>query len=97
MELPLTLSEAVLGSKINVPTIDGSVTLSIPKGSSSGKTLRLKGKGCKDAKGGDAGNQYVKLMIMLPDETDAKLEKAIGKLGENWDSEQKETIRSAFK
>lgn len=97
LELPITLSEAVLGGKVNVPTTHGSVTLSIPKGSSSGKTLRLKGKGCKNAKSGTSGNQYVKLMIMLPDESDTKLEKALGKLGEEWDSEQQKTIRSDFK
>ncbi|WP_275427620.1 DnaJ C-terminal domain-containing protein, partial [Stenotrophomonas maltophilia] len=43
LDLPVTLSEAVLGAEVRVPTPDGAVMLKVPKGSSSGKTLRLKG------------------------------------------------------
>ena len=68
LELPITLYEAVLGAKIRVPTISGSVGLKIPPNSSSGKTLRLNGKGVagKDK----AGDQLVVLRIVLPDEVD---------------------------
>ena len=45
LDLPVALDEAVLGAKVQVPTVDGPVMLSVPKGSSSGKVLRLKGKG----------------------------------------------------
>lgn len=77
LELPVTLDEAMLGAKIAVPTIHGSVTLTIPKHSNSGKTLRLKGKGIQPAKGGEAGNQYVKLQVVLPPEPDEELEKTV--------------------
>lgn len=65
LELPITLVEAVQGGKVRVPTVDGAVMLSVPAGSSSGKTLRLKGKGFS-AKGGGRGDQLVTLMIEIP-------------------------------
>lgn len=79
LDLPISLSEAVLGAKVKVPTIHGAVSLNVPKGSSSGKTLRLKGKGIA-AKGKTPGDQLVKLEIILPDDTDGALAKTI----ENW-------------
>tara|TARA_R110000850_G_scaffold261343_1_gene389388 strand:+ start:537 stop:1457 length:921 start_codon:yes stop_codon:yes gene_type:complete len=72
LELPISLKEAVEGAKIKVPTVDGPVMLSIPAGSDSGKTLRLKNRGFHN-KSGVRGNQLVTLMITLP-EKDEKLE-----------------------
>jgi DnaJ-class molecular chaperone len=66
LELPISLKEAVEGAKIKVPTVDGPVMLSIPAGSDSGKTLRLKNKGFH-GKSGVRGNQLVTLMIVLPE------------------------------
>tara|TARA_R110000868_G_scaffold156707_2_gene383745 strand:- start:9974 stop:10888 length:915 start_codon:yes stop_codon:yes gene_type:complete len=71
LELPISLKEAVEGAKIKVPTVDGPVMLSIPPGSDSGKTLRLKDKGFH-GKSGTRGNQLVTLMIVLP-KADEKL------------------------
>ncbi len=71
LELPVTVYEAVLGAKIRVPTIDGSVELKIPANSSSGKTLRLKGKGL--AGKGKTGDQLVSLKVVMPDEADDAL------------------------
>jgi DnaJ-class molecular chaperone len=65
LDLPVTLKEAVLGGKVKVPTPEGPVMLTIPKGSSSGKVLRLKGRGFTD-KGGRRGDQLVSLEIDLP-------------------------------
>ncbi len=65
LDLPISLKEAVEGAKIKVPTVDGPVMLSIPAGSDSGKTLRLKNKGFT-GKSGVRGNQLVTLMIVLP-------------------------------
>ncbi len=70
LDLPVTLNEAVNGAKIKVPTVDGPVMLSIPAGSTSGKVMRLKGKGFSE-KGGGRGDQLVRLMIDLPADTDA--------------------------
>ncbi|GAB4368807.1 MAG: curved DNA-binding protein [Deltaproteobacteria bacterium] len=67
IDLPIHYSEAVLGAKIPVPTIDGPVTLTIPPGSSSGRKLRLKGKGLPDPGRGSArGDQYVVLQVAVP-------------------------------
>ncbi|WP_219894584.1 DnaJ C-terminal domain-containing protein [Aquisediminimonas profunda] len=65
LDLPITLKEAVLGGPVRVPTVEGAVMLNIPKGSSSGKVLRLKGKGFT-AKGGSRGDQLVTLLIDIP-------------------------------
>ena len=65
LDLPVTLKEAVLGGKVKVPTPEGPVMLTIPKGSSSGKVLRLKGRGFTD-KSGKRGDQLVSLEIDLP-------------------------------
>jgi DnaJ-class molecular chaperone len=71
VEVPITVDEAVLGGKIEVPTVSGRVTMSVPKGSSSGRSLRLRGKGVK--RGKSAGDQLVTLKIVLPDEVDDEL------------------------
>jgi DnaJ-class molecular chaperone len=77
LDLPVTLAEAALGAKVTVPTVRGPVTMTIPKGSSSGATLRLKGKGMPGPKGQPAGDQYVRLKIVLPREIDPSLAEAI--------------------
>ncbi len=66
IDLPITYSEAVKGAKISVPTIDGPVTVSVPAGSSSGRTLRLKGRGVAAPRGALRGDQYVVLQVAVP-------------------------------
>jgi DnaJ-class molecular chaperone len=65
LELPVTLKEAVLGAKVKVPTPEGPVMVTIPKGSSSGKVLRLKGRGFT-ARDGKRGDQLVAIEIEIP-------------------------------
>ena len=72
VELPITFDEAVLGGKVEVPTITGSVSMTIPKGVSSGRRLRLKGKGIVSTKG-KVGDQVVRLKVVLPDEIDEEM------------------------
>lgn len=79
LDLPIRLDEAVKGGKVKVPTVDGPVMLSIPAGSSSGKVLRLKGKGFH-GKTGKRGDQLVTLMIDIPAE-DAELCRFIDEWG----------------
>ncbi|MCB5425324.1 J domain-containing protein [Altererythrobacter sp. CC-YST694] len=66
IDLPITLDEAVNGAKVKVPTVDGAVMLTVAPGSSSGKVLRLKGKGFQMKTGG-RGDQLVTLEIDIPD------------------------------
>jgi DnaJ-class molecular chaperone len=77
LDLPVGLDEAVKGGPVKVPTVDGPVMLTVPKGSTSGKTLRLKGRGFH-RKDGSRGDQLVTLMIDLPSE-DAQLQEFIEK------------------
>ncbi len=72
VELPVTIDEAVLGGKIEVPTIDGRVAVSVPKGASSGQVLRLRGRGVR--RGDGRGDQLVSLKIVAPNKVDAELE-----------------------
>jgi DnaJ-class molecular chaperone len=65
LNLPISLVEAVKGGAVKVPTVDGAVMLNVPPGSTSGKTLRLKGKGFT-GKSGTRGDQLVTLMIDIP-------------------------------
>jgi DnaJ-class molecular chaperone len=78
LNLPVTLKEAVLGAKVKVPTPEGAVMLTIPKGTSSGKVLRLKGRGFA-AKDGKRGDQLVAVEIDIPSD-DAELQK----FAESW-------------
>ncbi len=90
LDLPITLDEALLGAKVKVPTVDGTVMLSIPKGSTSGKVLRLKGKGFT-GKTGARGDQLVTLMIDVPAD-DSELNQFV----QNWKSKGKGNPRAAL-
>jgi len=73
IELPVALHEAVLGAKVRVPTVTGAVTMTVPPGSNSGDTLRLRGKGVPAAAGRVAGDQVVTLRVELPKKPDEEL------------------------
>ncbi len=73
LELPITIDEAVLGAKVEVATVSGRVQLTIPKGTSSGRVFRLKGKGVRNTATGSTGDQLVSVRIVLPDAIDDKL------------------------
>jgi DnaJ-class molecular chaperone len=68
LDLPVTLKEAVLGAKVQVPTVDGPVTLTVPPRSAEGTRLRLRGRGI------DGGHQYVVLTPVLPAAPEPELE-----------------------
>ncbi|MDO8838650.1 MAG: DnaJ C-terminal domain-containing protein [Parvibaculum sp.] len=73
LTVPVSLPEAVLGARVDVPTISGPVSLSVPAGSNSGTRLRLKGRGIA-AEGGTPGDQYVTLTLVLPEPPDEALQ-----------------------
>ena len=72
LDLPITVKEAALGAEVKAPTTTGSVMLKIPKRSSTGDVLRLRGKGVKMR--GGAGDELIKLKVMLPKEADPELD-----------------------
>lgn len=76
MDLPISLTEAVEGGRVEAPTPSGPVTLTVPAGSNSAKTLRLKGKGVAGQ-----GDLFVRLQVMLPDTPDDELKKFVRKWG----------------
>jgi DnaJ-class molecular chaperone len=80
LEVPVTVTEAALGAKIEVPTLDGRVALTIPPGASSGTTLRLRERGVFRLKGG-RGDQYVTLKVVLPKRLDEASRKLIEEFG----------------
>ena len=80
LELPISLSEAVLGGRIRVPTPTGEVTMTLPKGSNTGTTMRLKGKGAPHH-GGGHGDEFVRLRVVLPKGPDPELEAFVS----SWD------------
>ena len=91
LDLPLAPWEAVLGSTIRVPTLDGPVELRVPPGSQGGQTLRLRGKGLAK-QDGSQGDQYVRLKIVVPPKPNEKeLE-----LLKQWAAESKFEPRSAW-
>ena len=73
LTLPITFDEAILGGKVTVPTIDGPVGLTIPAGASSGRVLRLRGRGVARAGQTSKGDQNVELKVVVPKEADASL------------------------
>jgi DnaJ-class molecular chaperone len=89
MDLPVSVPDAVLGAKVEAPTPDGTVALTVPKGSNSGATLRLKGRGLPDARTGKRGDLLARVMIVLPEPPDQELEA----LAERWRKERPYTPR----
>ncbi|MEA2935187.1 MAG: hypothetical protein QOD74_1833 [Variibacter sp.] len=90
VEVPLTLYEAVLGAQVRVPTLNGSVDLAVPPGTSSGRAFRLRGKGLPSGSG--HGDLFATARIVLPEKTDPELES----LMREWREGKAYNPRSAF-
>jgi DnaJ-class molecular chaperone len=86
VEVPITLKEAVLGAKIAVPTLSGTVNVTVPPNSNSGRRLRLRGRGIKD------GHQQVELKVVLPSEPEPELAAFL----ETWTPRDAEDPRDAL-
>jgi DnaJ-class molecular chaperone len=72
LDVPVTLAEAIRGAKIEVPTLEGRATVTVPPGTDSGQRLRLRGKGIPDPSGGPPGDLYVVIQIRVPKKLDAE-------------------------
>jgi len=90
LDLPVSLDEAVAGAKVKVPTVDGPVMVGVPEGSTSGKVLRLKGRGFT-TKTGERGDQLVTLMVDVPAD-DPELARFV----EGWGGKGKGNPRAAL-
>jgi molecular chaperone DnaJ len=80
MDVPVTVYEAMAGSTITVPTIEGQVNVKVPAQSQSGQMLKLKGKGAVNAKTRQSGDLYIKLVVKVPKTSDRETLEAIKKL-----------------
>jgi molecular chaperone DnaJ len=80
VKVPVTVTEATLGAKIEVPTIDGRSLVRIPPGTNSGSTLRLREKGVPSARDGARGDEYVEIQVIVPKPTDERVRKLMKEL-----------------
>lgn len=90
VEVPVTISEAALGATISVPTLGGEVNLRVPGGTQSGQTFRLSGRGLKNEKTGQSGDQYVSVKIAIPKNLSAREDELIRELA----SQRTEDVRA---
>jgi len=84
LKVPITFPEAALGSQVKVPTLDEPVTVKVPSGTQSGKTVRVRGRGIKPAKG-DAGDLLVTFEVVVPARPNADQRAAVEALAEKLD------------
>ena len=91
VSVPVTLAEAALGAKVDVPTPQGTITLTVPPGTSGGRRLRVKGRGVAPAKG-PAGDLYAELRIVLPKEIDEETAQQIRALDARYPAPSRELI-----
>lgn len=90
VDVPISLAEAVLGGRIVVPTLDGKVSVTVPPGSNTGNSLRLRGRGAPDPSSGKRGDQYVLLKVVLPDKPDRELSDFV----ERWSARHPYDVRA---
>jgi DnaJ-class molecular chaperone len=80
LDLPVTVSEAALGTSVEVPTLDGQARLKIPRATQNGAKLRMKGKGIHSPKGGVHGDMFVHVNVAIPKHMDGKARKLFEEL-----------------
>lgn len=92
LKLPVTLGEAALGAKVDVPTPGGTVTVTIPAGTQSGKRLRVKGQGTRSKDNASNGDLYIELQIKLPEKLSPQDLELLNKLDANYESSVRKGI-----
>ena len=96
-EAPITFTQAVLGAELEIPTIDGKVKYTLPEGTQSGTTFRLKGKGIPSINGRGRGDQYVTVYIETPRNLNKEQREALKKFAETLGENNYEERRKFFK
>jgi DnaJ-class molecular chaperone len=87
VDLPITVREAIQGARVEVPTLEGRATVSVPPGTDSGKRLRLRGKGIPGSRGRPAGDLFVQVQIRVPRDLDAETQSSLDRLARFEDPE----------
>ncbi len=94
-ELPITMVDAALGAKIDVPTLDGVVKMTVPSGTQSGRTFKLSGKGIRDLRRGGRGDQYVQVQVEIPTTLTKKQKQLLTEFNEST-KKNSDSLVSAF-
>lgn len=95
VKLPVTVAEAALGAKVEVPTIDGPSTIKIPTGTQSGQKLRLRGKGAPSLRGEARGDQFVEVQVVVPKVADERSKELLRELARLNPEDPRAELRSA--
>ena len=96
-EAPITFTQAVLGAELEIPTIDGKVKYTLPEGTQSGTTFRLKGKGIPSINGRGRGDQYVTVYIETPKNLNKEQKEALKKFAEAMGESETQGRKDFFK
>ena len=98
VDIPITFTQASLGSEVQVPTLDGTAIVTVPAGTQTGTVLRLKGKGVPDLRGYGNGDEFVRITVVTPTKLNAHQKELLGQLGESLGPYEKGPARkSVFK
>jgi len=93
MDVPVMVSEAILGGTITIPTVEGEVNLKVPTGSQSGQTLKLKGKGAVNPKTKQRGDLMVRLVVKVPKTDDREILEAVRKMDRYYEEDVRRELR----
>ena len=95
LDLPVTFSEAALGARIEVPTIDGMASMTLPQGTQGGQRFKLSGKGFPSTKTGARGNQFVVIQIVVPKNLDGNAKDKIREIEKLYKEDPRERLLRA--
>ncbi len=95
VKLPVTVAEAALGAKVEVPTIEGPSTIKIPPGTQSGQKLRLRGKGAPSLRGDAHGDQFVEVQVVVPKVADERSKELLRELARLNPEDPRAELRAA--
>jgi molecular chaperone DnaJ len=93
MDLPVTVTEAMLGAEVRVPTFQGEVTVKVPAGSQSGRRMRLKGRGAPSLKGGPPGDLYLTLQVKVPEHPSHEARRAAEALARAYETDVRGSLQ----
>lgn len=97
LDVPANIAQAILGTEIEVPTVDGPVMMDVPAGTQPGQQFRLRGKGVPDVRTGMRGDQIVTVRVMMPTELTSRQRELFEELAESLNEpDLRETHRRGF-
>jgi len=96
VKVPITVTEAALGAKVEVPTIDGPTTIRIPPGTASGQKLRIRGKGTPSLRANQRGDQFVEVEIRVPHVADERSKEILRELERLNPSDPRSDLKKYF-